>query len=53
MNMAVSIVFAVIAIIGGKIITIYGSGMIMTLLGVLSLVTVLPTALVLVRKKSR
>lgn len=53
MNMIVSIVFSVIAIIGGKIITIYGSGMIMTLLGVLSLVTVLPTAQVLIKKKLR
>jgi hypothetical protein len=53
LNMAVSIVFALITVVAGKFINNYGSGLIMTGLGVLTIVLVLPfTRTLLVRHKN-
>ncbi len=50
LNMGVSIVFAVISIAAGKIINLYGPGLVMTLLGLLTIITTLPAAKVLLTK---
>ena len=53
LNMAVSVVFAIIAVIGGKIVTNYGSGMMMTLLGILSFLIMLPVTNTIFKSQSR
>ncbi len=47
LNMAVSLLFIAITLVGGKIIELYGVGVIMTALGLLALFTTMPTARVL------
>ncbi len=53
LNMIVSIVFSIISISGGKIISLYGSrgpGLMMTLLGLLTLITATPITKILLTK---
>ena len=51
LNMGVSIVFSIISIIGGRIVNIYGPGLTMSLLGVLTIITTLPITRVLLSKR--
>ena len=51
LNMGSSAAFSIISIIGGRIVNIYGPGLMMSLLGVLTIITTLPTTKVLLTKK--
>ena len=54
LNMGVGIIFAVLAVVGGRLIDVYGPGLVMTLLGITVAVVVLPvTRLLLVRYNSK
>lgn len=53
LNMLVSLVFSALSILGGKIINFYGPGLVMTLLGILSLVFLTPITKALISKNER
>ena len=50
LNMAVSFLFILIALLGGKIIELYGVGFIMSALGVMAFATTVPTAYILLTR---
>lgn len=50
LNMGVSVVFSIISIAAGKIISLSGPGLVMTLIGILTIITTLPTTRVLLAK---
>lgn len=50
LNMGVSLFFSILSIIGGRIIGVYGPGLMMSLLGGLTIIIIAPVARVLVSK---
>lgn len=53
LNMLVSLVFSVIAIASGKIVSTFGAPFMMTLLGVVTLLTVVPSCAILIRNHEK